>query len=599
MTTNDVIPEGAAALRRGAGSRPGPIAALRRLDLVPLPIYAVFALLIVLPLALVLIQAVVPDLFDPRAPNAALNLGPLLHALGSSHLAATVLNSLELASIGALTSTLLGGAFAFAVGRLELPGRRIIALVPWIVFLTPSYLKALAWVLLMSPGGYLVQLGLISRGFAHDFFSLPGLIFVETLSHFPLAAFVIGSALAGLGSEHEDAARLAGAGAERIFLRITLPLLAPAIALSLIAIFAEGLSDFGMAATIARTARFELLTYGIFAAASDYPVDFPLAGTQALVLLLLVVAVVLADRLLRRRADPRLVSGRSRPARRLDPGPWRWPMTAMVFALAFLAFVLPLAAIVIRAFSRTLGRGLSAANLTTRHVLEVLNPDTIAGGALVHSLAYAALAAVIASGVAVLLAVEVDRSRKVMRPLVLGISLGAVAIPGIVLGFGYILLWNRLPGFRNWPFPHYGDASLLITGYAAAALPYCLIITLAAIGQLAPNLADAARLQGVGRGGRMLRIILPLVFLSIITAFLLTFIRTVFELPISQLLVPLSGSPVPPLVVKLFNHDGDGVASALSVVAMLAAGGCAGLIWFAANRLMPRRSSRPAPGGNP
>jgi iron(III) transport system permease protein len=158
-------------------------------------------------------------------------------------------------------------------------------------------------------------------------------------------------------------------------------------------------------------------------------------------------------------------------------------------------------------------------------------------------------------------------------------------------------MWNRLPGFRDWPFPHYGSGSLLVTGYVAAALPYCLIIILAAIGQLAPSLNDAARLHGVGAAQRLLRITLPLIFVSVTVALLLTFIRTVFELPISQLLVPLSGSPVPPLVVKLFSHDGDGLASALSLMAMVAAGGGATLIWLLARRLSPLRAPAHAPAG--
>lgn len=561
-------------------------------------IYGLFALAIALPLGLVLVQAIMPGLFDLRHQSMALSLAPLAGALSNSRILATIAHSLGLAAIGAVSATLLGGAFAALVHRCRLPGRTVIAAVPWIVFLTPSYLKSLAWVLLMSPGGYLVQLGVISSDLAHGFFSLWGLVFVTMLSLFPLASFVIGNALNGLGSEWEDAARLAGARPLTIWLKINLPLLAPAIALSLIAIFAEGLSDFGMAATIARTSRFDLLTYGIYAAASDYPVDFPLAGSQALILLSLVLMVVVADRLFRRRADPRLISGRSRPARLNELGVWRWPATAAALAVAFLAFVLPLSAILVRAFTRTLGAGIVWTNFTAANLIQVLSPQTAAGGALLHSLTYAMVAAFIACAVALLLSAELDRSQRVMRPLVLGISLGAVAVPGIVLGFGYILLWNRLPGFRDWPFPHYGDASLLITGYAATALPYCLIITLAAIGQLAPSLNDAARLQGVGRAQRLLRVTLPLIALSVATAFLLSFIRTVFELPMSQLLIPRTGAPVPPLVVNLFNHDGDGLASALSLTTMVVAGGGAAFFWMLAKRLAPSRQFASATQGS-
>jgi len=583
---------GATASVRGSGERQlGAFvrSVIARVSVLPFIIYAVFAMLLGLPLLLVLVQAVMPGLFDANAPDMALSLGPLEKAFGSSRVGNAVVNSLELAITTALTATLLGGAFALLARRCNIPARRFISAVPWLVFLTPSYLKALAWVLLISPGGYLAQWGILSTQFIHTFFALPGLVFVQTLNLFPLATFVIGAALAGLGSEYEDAARMAGVRPLRIWLHINGPLLMPAIALSLITIFAEVLSDFGMASTIARVSNFGVLTYGIYAAASDYPVDFPMAGVLALILLLLVVGVVMVDRLLRRRVDPRLISGRSKNGRIYDLGLWRWPAAIAALTISVLALFLPVAAIAARAFSRTLGAGLTFGNFTAANVLTALSFGTDTDGALLRSLAYAGIAAVITCGGALILAAELDRSRGILRPLVLGLSLGAVAIPGIVLGFGYILMWNRLPGFQNWPFPHYGDASLMVTGYIAAALPYCLVIIMGAIGQLSPSLGEAAKLHGVGATRRLLRITLPLVLLSVVTAFLFTFIRTMFELPISQMLVPVNGPPVPPMVTHLFSHDQDGLGSALSLLSMLVAGSGAGFIWLFAKRFVTRR----------
>jgi iron(III) transport system permease protein len=105
-------------------------------------------------------------------------------------------------------------------------------------------------------------------------------------------------------------------------------------------------------------------------------------------------------------------------------------------------------------------------------------------------------------------------------------------------------------------------------------------------------LFDAARLQGIGAIDRLLRITLPLVLLSVVTAFLLTFIRTVFELPISQMLIPISGPPAPPMILRLFSHDRDGPASALSLAAMAAAGVGAALVWLPVRRAMSTRGIR-------
>lgn len=559
----------------------------------PVVVYAVFALLIGLPLALVLLQAVMPGLFAVDGTTSLLSAEPLVRILSSPYIAASILHSLELGLLAAFTTTVLGGAFAVLAQRCDIPLRGAISVVPWLVFLTPSYLKALAWVLLMSSGGYLAQLGLLPPSLGAGFFGLAGLVFVHTLSLFPLAVFIIGSALAGLGSEMEDAARLSGAGALRIWLRINGPLLAPAIVLSFIATFAEVLSDFGLASTIARMSSFGVLTYGIYAAASDYPVDFPAAGAQALVLLALVLLVVVADRLRRRRADPHLISGRAKPARLYNLGGWRWLALAAALTVTFLALVLPLGAIAARALTSTLGHGLEPGNFTLANVAAALSPSTAANDGLMRSLFYAGLTAIVASTLALLLSAQLDRSNPVTRTAILGLSLGAVAIPGIVLGFGYILVWNRLPGFRDWPFPHYGDGSLLVMGYVAAALPYCLVVILSAIGQLAPSLTDAARLHGVGAVRRLLSVTLPLILLSVVTAFLLTFIRTVFELPMSQMLIPQSGPPAPTLILKLFSHDRDGLACAIALAAMAAAGSAAALVWYPLKRFVAPGQRRP------
>ena len=89
---------------------------------------------------------------------------------------------------------------------------------------------------------------------------------------------------------------------------------------------------------------------------------------------------------------------------------------------------------------------------------ETLTPGTPALEAMRRSFRYAGLSALIAACIALVLATRLDRAGPNLRAAVNGIALGAITIPGFVLAFGYILVWNRLPGFRDWPFPHDGQA---------------------------------------------------------------------------------------------------------------------------------------------
>lgn len=535
-------------------------------------VFGLFFVLIGLPLLLVLGQSFFPDLFSRDAPSWSFGIATIIGVLTDPRTLQATYNSAMLASLAAVTATALGGLFSFALRRTNVPCRRFLALTPWLVFLTPGYLKGLAWVLLMSPGGYLAQLNLLYAPLSQAFFSIGGLIFVHTLNLFSVAYFIIDGALVGLGGEFEDAARLSGAGPLRIWIRINGPLLAPAVVLSLLAIFAEVLSDFGLASTIARTSEFGLLTYGIYIAANDFPVNFPLAGTEGLLLLSLVFVAVAGDRLLRRQARVKLISGGSKPARIYRLGLMRFILAAILALVSMLAIYLPLAAILARSFCRTLGLGLVSSNFTTKFFWQVLSPDQPAHMALVRSLFYAGLTACIATSVALLLGDRLERASSNMRTATLTVALASISIPGIVLGFGYILLWNRVPFFSALGFPEYGSWSLLVLGYAAATLPYALVIVLTATGQIGHSTRDAARLAGIGGLRQLLLIVVPLIGVSLTAAFVLSFLRTVFELPISQLLMPLGGAPAPPMIVRLFGNDDDGIGSALSLMSMLSSG---------------------------
>ncbi|MDP8996340.1 MAG: iron ABC transporter permease [Pseudomonadota bacterium] len=551
-------------------------------------ILALFFVLIGLPLSVVLLQAIMPALFDPLHPTFGIDLSTAIRAFGEPRLVASILNSLLLAGCVSVSATTLGAFYAFSLHRTDIPFKRFLQTVPWLVFLTPVYLKGLAWVLLMSPGGYLSQLGVMPQFVSDAFFGASGLIFVHTFNLFPLPYFVLTGALAGLGSEFEDAARLSGAGLRRVWLQINMPLLLPAIALCVIAVYAEVLSDFGLASTIARLSGFTLLTYGIYVAASAYPVDFALAGSQALILLCLVAAIVLADRLLRRQNAARLISGRARRARVYKLGAWRRVFAGLGILIALLALVFPILAIVLRSLCRTLSAGLVAENLTLDFLQQAANIYEPSNQALVRSLVFAFVTASMSACIALFLAMRLDNSNKLLKPMIIGIALSTVAIPGIVLGFGYILVWNRLPVFSSWPFPRYGDASLLVTGYIGTALPYCLVIIMTAVGQLSPSLTDAARLHGIGWARRALSIILPLVMLSVMTAFLFTFIRTVFELPMSELLIPVNGPAAPSAIIRLFGKDDEGMGSALSLLAMCSVSAISILVWLVIQKFIAR-----------
>jgi ABC-type Fe3+ transport system permease subunit len=441
-------------------------------------LWLVVFLLVGLPLGLVLVQAVIPGLFNLSGPDFMPSISALLAVALSPHLARGVVNTVLLGVVGAVISTVLGTALALLLSLTDVGGRRLWTTIPWLVFATPGYFKGLAWVLLMLPGGYLVQLGLLSPAIARAFFALPGLLMVMAFSLFPLPYFIVLARLQGLGGEYLDAARMASARPWRIVWRVVLPLLVPAIGLALLTTFAEVVGDFGIATTIARSMNFGLITYNIYAATASYPVDFPAAGAQALVLVALIAGSIVAAGMSGADKATRFVSGRNQALVRFRLRGWHAPALGALIVLGLGSVLLPLIAIAARAVTVSLGDGLAARNLSLAALRAVFDPSSESGQALLWSFAYSFAAAAIAVGFALIFAYEVSLAGRLTRLATSGLALVTVALPGIVLAFGYILVYDRLPGFRDLPL--YGSRLLVVIGYAAAALPYCLIFLSAA-----------------------------------------------------------------------------------------------------------------------
>ena len=138
-----------------------------------------------------------------------------------------------------------------------------------------------------------------------------GVVFLLGLRSVPFTYLAVTAALAGLGQEFEDAARVHGAGRVGT-LRLIWPMLAPAIWSALAIGFAESISDFGVAATLAYNSNFSLATYQLYAAIGNFPPNFPLASAMG-TLLVAAVAIPLAlqARALRGRSY-QFLSGRNR-----------------------------------------------------------------------------------------------------------------------------------------------------------------------------------------------------------------------------------------------------------------------------------------------
>ena len=497
------------------------------------PIFWLLLILFILvPCASSLVLAISPRLFDQGTQWFTLTF---IRQAFTGATAIAITNSLWVSASAAALGLAIGFPIAWLANRTTLPGRRFVMPSMWLVVLLPSWLPALGWERIVEPAGVMYRLGMDWPWVTHLIMGPFGVVLLLGLRSVPFTYLAVTAGLAGLGQEFEDAARVHGAG-RAATLRLIWPMLAPAIWSALAIGFAEAISDFGVASTLAYNANFTLGTYQLYADIGNFPPSFPAASALGLLLVAAVaIPLALQARALRSRSY-QMLSGRTRQAVRRELS--ARGKAAAVSGMA-LFYVIALGVPAFGAVSTSLLANFgSSFSFTLANYRELFHP--LAGqpgqfGPLARSFAYGLIAAsvTVAGGfiAAWLLAQRRQKSSRVLD----FVLLAAVALPGVVFAAGYIFFYN-LPVFSTLGINLYQTQTLLVIAYIASSLPTNARVLVGAVSQLQSSLRDAARAHGAGAFMAWTRGVLPVVSRPLTMAWLLTFSGIFLELPISQLL---------------------------------------------------------------
>jgi len=551
-------------------------AAVGRLRNAPFALFwLLVAAILLLPILLFLLVAFSPRLFDQGPQWFSLSgfqgafQGPMLQG---------ILDTLLIGTVTAVASAAIGFAVAWVVQRTRVPGRRLWSGSMFALLLVPSYLVALGWERLLEPAGVLDLLH-VPDSFARSLLFGPvGVIGVLTVKGIPFAYLAISAGLRGLGEEFEAAVRVHGGGRAAVA-RTVLALLAPAIWSSLAIVFAESISDYGVASTLANDAHFPVATFELYNAVDNFPEQFPVAAAVGWLLLAMAGIALLAQNFALRGRSYRVLGGRTRPARRKDLSrPARLGTFTAMAVLVLGCLGVPTFGAVSASLIPGLGTLMGGASFSLDNYRRALTSP-----ALYQPLLYSAWLATITATATALLGLVVARmltsrrGRSSARMLDL-LLLTAVALPGIVFAAGYIFTYN-LPLTNRLGIHLYETTALLVLGYIATSLPPASRVLFGSVGQVQESLREAARVHGSNGPGSWLRVMMPLLARPLLSAWSLTFGGTLLELPVSQLLYPPNEPTVSVGIEAALSKYDYGGGTAMEVLAVLAALAVIGLVW--------------------
>ncbi len=542
----------------------------RRTSLGGVLIWLVLTLLIIAPVMCFIVLAVSPRMFSQGSQWFTFQF---IEQAFQGYSGRAIFNSFWVATVVSLFAVAIATTVAWLVHRTNVFGRRFWTIAMWLLLMMPTWMMTLGWTDLLQPFGAASALGINTHYAYGEFFGPTGIVVVLIAAALPFAYFVVAAGLHGLGPEYEDAARIHGAGWRRTFQTI-LPIIAPAILSAFAISFAETLSDFGVAFTLGYHSHFPLATYTLFSAISNFPANFSVAAVIAAVLILMVIPPILLQSRVMRSRSYAVLSGRTRSPRRREFRPF-----ARVAATAGVAFVflvtlgVPVFGAVIGSFVQNLGiYSTTGIHWTLEYYSQVFHPN-ISGKALGAPLLLSnQLGFFVATGtgiLAVILARRLIASPGSWSQRITDIFLlGSVAIPGVVLGVGYIFFYN-LPFITNNFVNIYKTLPLLMLALIANAVPGQTRFMAGPVSQIQPSLAEAARVHGASRFRAWSTTNLPLMSRVLLWGWLLTFTKTLSELAISQILYPPSQEPAPVAIQSYLSGFESGTGTAMTVLMLL------------------------------
>jgi len=479
-----------------------------------------------------------------------------------------LVNSLMIAAGMTVIAVPLGGVLAFVMERTDFPGKRLIEpllLVP--SFVSPMVLS-FGYVVAAGPVGFYSILATNLFGdIPWGLYSIAAMAVIAGLTHVPNVYIYASAALKNLGSDVEEAARVAGASPFRVAASVSLPLIMPALLFSAVLIFFLGLELFGLPLVLGDPEGHLVLSTYLYKLTNKLgtPSYHLMAAVAVCIVAMTIPLVLLQRRLLQNVRRYATIKGKAGRIRELPLGRWKWVAVALVGLWLFVAVIVPLTGIALRAFVTNWGFGVSLAEaFTVDNFREVFNEPTdvraiwntvllgVVGGALT-------VACYTAIGFAT------HRRNDAWSRVVDYLVLVPRAVPGLLIGLAFLWVFLFFPPLT----PLRQTIFSMWLAYTVVWLAYGMRLISSSLLQVSNELEEAARSVGARRGRISREITLPLIRHGLLGSWLLVFMIFEREYSTGVYLLAPGTEVIGAELVSLWQGGAIDVVAALSLINIL------------------------------
>lgn len=501
------------------------------------------ALFVAYPLLSVLVKSLQTD-------EGTFTFGNYTRFLTFRYLRSSLWNSLSVGFATAAASVAVGYAAAFTITRTSIRWKKALHLVFILPIISPPFTSALSILMLFGANG------LITRGLLgirnYNIYGFKGVLLSQIFTFAPVAYLTLKGVLESLNPTLEDAAMNVGAGRMQTFLRVTLPLSLPGIASAFLVVLIESLADFGNPLVLAGS-RFPMLSTQAYLEITG-SFNLPLGAALAVVLLIPSITSFAIQRYYLQKRQYTTVTGKptASSSKLVSRGARRGLVT---FAALFSGFVLLFyGTIFLGAFTRVWGYDFSP---TLDHFSYAFG---VGLGTIRDTLIVALWSTPLSGFLGMLIAFLVVRTSFPGKGLMEFTSILNFAVPGTVIGIGYILAFNRPPLMLM------GTLAILVLNFVFRYIPVGIQSGIAVLRQIDPSIEEAAQNLGAGRMTTFRKVTLPIIAPAFFSGLVFAFVRAMTAISAAIFLVSANWNL---LTVQILNQVGSGrlgVAAAFSVI---------------------------------
>ena len=539
---------------------------------------------LIVPVAMVIFVA----FQDPN--TGALTLVNFVDFFNSSLFRESFFNSVYVALMSVLLSSAIALPLAYFTTRFNFGGAILIQTLGIVPLIMPPFVGAVAMLLLFGENG---SVNLIINdwfGFTIPFMEgLNGVILVESIHYFPFILINLSAALLNVDRSMEESAQNLGAAGIRLFRRIVFPLAMPGYVAGASLVFLKVFDDLGTPLLLNIN---NMLAPQAYLRISSIGISDPMGYVISVILVAFSLFSLWVAFLAIKGKDYATIQKGGGGLMKRDLQPWEKIGCYAVIILILLAVLSLHIGLALLSFGTVWSFSVLPDAYTFAHYGNMLRT---ADQYIYNTLLYAGLAALIDVVLGTAIAYLVLRTKLIGRKWLDFIAMGAVAVPGVVLGIGYLRTFVEF----NVPIVDKPLSSwwvIIVIALAIRRLPYALRACFAALQQVSIMLEEAAENLGATKYRALRRIVVPLMSGGILAGFITSFATASVELSATIMLV--SAESDAPLAYGIYEFmqsaAGRGPGAALGIIAVL----IVGIATYVSHRVIAYTEKQRSAGAN-